>query len=52
MTTLKYKKDKEFLWTRTEDGNEVFILGIKGKQFQRVQMKGEPTAQELLDASR
>jgi hypothetical protein len=26
-------------------------LGIKGKQFQRVQMKSEPTAQELLEAS-
>jgi hypothetical protein len=48
MATLAFKKGKEFLWTKSTDGNEVYILGRR--TFQRVIIDEESSAQRLIDS--
>jgi hypothetical protein len=46
MTTLKFKRGKEFLWAIARDKNEIYV---KGKRFHRIIIE-EESAQKLIDS--
>ena len=48
MTILKFKKGQDFVWAISKDANEIYILGRR--QFEKVQIKEEESAQDLINS--